>query len=90
MQELGYWEYTRSLFANKNFVLNCLEYLTDPHSLLEARSKDLKLRLLDLKRAKDEELKWQAINVGLPIALVLIFASCYLFFRKRKYETKGS
>ena len=89
VQELGYWEYTRSLFANKNFVLNCLEYLTDPHSLLEARSKDLKLRLLDLKRAKDEELKWQAINVGLPIVLVLIFASCYLFFRKRKYETKG-
>jgi gliding-associated putative ABC transporter substrate-binding component GldG len=89
MQEMGYWEYTRSLFANKNFVLNCLEFLTDPNSLLEARSKDLKLRLLDQKRAKDEELKWQFINVGIPIGLVLVFASCYMFFRKRRYETRA-
>lgn len=87
--EMGYWEYTQSLFANKNFILNCLEYLTDPHSLLEARNKDLKLRLLDAKRAKDEELKWQFINVGVPIVLVLIFASAYLFFRKRRYVVKA-
>ena len=88
LQEMGYWEYTRSLFANKNFLLNCMEFLTDPNSLLEARSKDLILRLLDLKRAKDEELKWQFVNVGIPIALVLVFASFYLFFRKRRYESK--
>jgi ABC-2 type transport system permease protein len=87
--ELGYWQFTKSLFANKNFILNCLEYLTDPNSLLEARSKDLKLRLLDSKRASDEKLKWQAINIGIPLALVLIFASAYLFFRKRRYEVKG-
>lgn len=86
--EMGYWEYTQSLFANKNFVLNCLEYLTDPHSLLEARNKDMKLRLLDGKRTKDEELKWEALNVGMPIGIVLIFASVYLFFRKRRYEGK--
>lgn len=89
IEEMGYWEYTQSLFANKNFILNCLEYLTDPHSLLEARSKDLKLRLLDQKRAKDEMLKWQFVNVGLPMLLVIVFASCYLFFRKRRYETKN-
>ena len=89
VSEMGYWEYTQSLFANKNFILNCLEYLTDPHSLLEARNKDLRLRLLDTKRAKDEELKWQFINVGAPILLVLIFASAYLFFRKRRYEVKA-
>lgn len=86
MEEIGYWDYTHSLFANKNFILNCLEYLTDPKSLLEARSKDLKLRLLDQKRAKDEALKWQFVNIGIPILLVLIFASAYLFFRKRRYE----
>lgn len=88
--EMGYWRYTQSLFANKNFVLNSLEYLTDPHSMLEARNKDLKLRLLDSKRVKDEELKWQFINVGLPILLVLVFASVYLFFRRRRYEGRNS
>lgn len=86
MEEMGYWKYTQSLFANKNFILNCLEYLTDSNSLLEARSKDVKLRLLDQKRAKEEERKWQFINLGVPILLVLAFASAYLFFRKRRYE----
>lgn len=87
--EMGYWEYTQSLFANKTFILNCLEYLTDPNSMLEARNKDMKLRLLDAKRARDEELKWQFINVAAPILLVFLFASCYLFFRKRRYEAKS-
>ena len=87
--EMGYWQYTKDRFANKAFVLNCLEYLTDDAGLLEARSKDLKLRLLDTARVKKERSTWQALNIGLPIALVLIFASAYLFFRKRKYEKKA-
>src|SRR5690606_27491920 len=58
MEEMGYWRYTQNLFANKNFLLNCLEYLTDPNSMLEARSKDLKLRLLDAKRVEAEKTKW--------------------------------
>lgn len=89
MEEMGYWRYTRNLFANKNFLLNCLEYLTDPNSLLEARSKDLKLRLLDAQRVEAEKTKWQVINVVVPVVLVLIFASAYFFFRKRRYETKA-
>ena len=67
-------------------MLNCLEYLTDNSGLLEARSKDSRLRLLDEGRVKSERKKWQIINIGIPIALVLIFASCYLFFRRRRYE----
>jgi ABC-2 type transport system permease protein len=84
--ELGYWRFTKELFSNKAFILNCLEYLTDNSGILEARSKDTRLRLLDGGRVKNEKTKWQALNIGLPIVLVLIFASCYLFFRKRRYE----
>ncbi len=87
--EMGYWQYTKDRFANKAFVLNCLEYLTDDAGLLEARSKDLKLRLLDTARVKKEKATWQALNIGLPILLVLIFGSCYLFFRKRRYEKRA-
>lgn len=83
--ELGYWQFTRSLFANKNFVLNSIEYLTDSASLLSARSKNLKLRLLDSGRLRREKTQWQVINVLIPAALVLVFASAYLFFKKRKY-----
>lgn len=84
--EMGYWEYTNTRFANKTFVLNCLEYLTDNSGLLAARTKDTKLRLLDANRVKKEEQKWQLINIGLPVVLILVFASAYIFFRKRRYE----
>ena len=85
---LGYDKYTGDFFANRNFLLNCLEYLTDRSGILEARSKDAKVRLLDVGRAKDEKDVWQWINIGVPLAMVIVFASGYLFFRKRKYEVK--
>jgi gliding-associated putative ABC transporter substrate-binding component GldG len=84
--ELGYYQYTNTLFANKTFILNCLEYLTDPGSMLDARSKDAKLRLLDAKRVKEEKTQWQAINLLVPVGLILVFASVFIFIRKRKYE----
>lgn len=84
--EMGYWKFTDTRFANKTFMLNCMEYLTDNSGLLEARTKDSKLRLLDENRIKKEEQRWQFINIGAPVLLVLLFGSAYFFFRKRKYE----
>jgi len=43
---------------------------------------------LDKGRVKPERTKWQVVNVAIPIAAVLVFASFYLFFRKRRYELK--
>ncbi len=85
-QELGYSLQERMRYANKSFILNCLEYLTDNSGILESRSKDVRLRLLDSGRVKNEKTKWQIINIVLPVVLVLLFASAYLFFRKRRYE----
>jgi len=85
---MGYYRFTGEYFANKDFLLNCIEYLTDRSGVLEARSKEIKLRLLDNGRAKEEKSMWQFINVSVPVAIVLVFASCYLFFRKRRYESK--
>jgi ABC-type uncharacterized transport system involved in gliding motility auxiliary subunit len=86
--ECGYYKVTDQLFANKTFILNCLEYLTDDYGLLEARNKSLQLRLLDGVRVKNEKIQWQLLNIALPIALILMFASAYFFFRKKKYEGK--
>ncbi len=85
-REMGYWEYDNARYANKSFILNCLEYLTDKSGLLEARNKDVRLRLIDAGRAKSERTRWQAINIVIPVGLLALFASAYLFFRKRRYE----
>ncbi|MCD6013328.1 MAG: ABC-type uncharacterized transport system involved in gliding motility auxiliary component [Flavipsychrobacter sp.] len=85
---MGYYYYTGDYYANRDFLLNCLEYLTDHSGILEARSKDVKQRLLDNARAKNEKSTWQFVNVAIPVVIILVFASAYFFFRKRKYETK--
>lgn len=84
-QELGYWEYDKTLYANKSFLLNCLEYLTDRSDILEARNKESRLRLLDAGRAKVERSKWQIVNLAAPLGALLIFASAFIFFRRRRY-----
>ncbi len=86
--QMGYYKYDGQFYANKMFLLNSLQYLTDRSGILEAHSKQVKLRLLDEGRAKDEKTQWQVINVAVPIALVLVFASGYFFFRQRRYEVK--
>lgn len=84
--EMGYSPAENVRYANKSFFLNSMEYLTDTSGVLEARSKDVRIRLLDGGRLKNEKTKWQMINILGPLAFVLVFASCYIFFRKRRYE----
>ena len=86
---IGYYPYSSEFFENKSLLLNCLEYMTDHSGVLEARSKQVKLRLLDEARVRDEKSTWQIANVAIPAVLVLIFASGYLFFRRRRYEVKS-
>lgn len=73
-------------FANRNFLQNCLDYLINNSGLIESKSKDYTLRLLDPKRKEDERTKWQIINIVLPILLITIFGFLYKFWRKRKYS----
>ncbi|UCJ07136.1 gliding motility-associated ABC transporter substrate-binding protein GldG [Chitinophaga pendula] len=73
-------------FANKEFFLNCLEYLTNNNGILESRNKQLTLRLLDPEKVKQEKTKWQAICFLAPIGLILLFAMIFQFVRQRKYQ----
>ncbi len=83
---MGYNQFTQYQYANKDFFLNCLEYLVNPSGILETRSKDFTLRLLDPKKTEEERVFWQLINIVLPIVLVIIFGWIYQLLRKRKYQ----
>ncbi len=83
---MGYNQFSRQQFANKDFILNALEYMVNPSGILETRSKDFTLRLLDYKKVEEEKFKWQLINIGLPILLILLFGLIYQALRKRKYR----
>lgn len=82
---LGFNPYTEQNFANKDLLLNCMEYLTDNNNLIGTRNREVKLRLLDKVKVGEESLKWQVINLVIPVVAVILFGLLYNFMRRRKY-----
>jgi ABC-2 type transport system permease protein len=84
--QLGFSKDLNYPFANKEFVENCFEYLVNPSHILDTRSKDFTLRMLDPSRVEDQRTTWQFINIGLPLILVILFGYLYQFVRRRSYQ----
>jgi ABC-2 type transport system permease protein len=82
---LGYNEFERFLFANKDFMVNAIEYMLDDNGVIEARGKEVKLRLLDTVKAEKETRFWQLFNIGLPILFLVLFGLLYHWLRRRRY-----
>jgi gliding-associated putative ABC transporter substrate-binding component GldG len=72
--------------VNREFVKSCIEYLTNNAGINETKNKNIVLRLLDAKKINAGKTKWQFINIGLPIILVLLAGLVYQQMRKRKYS----
>lgn len=83
--ELGYDKWTNKLYGNKEFVLNCINYLTDDNGLLNLRSKEVKLALLDKEAVFSDYRKIQIVLVVLPVLLILLFGILFTYLRKKKY-----
>ncbi|WP_342450936.1 gliding motility-associated ABC transporter substrate-binding protein GldG [Aridibaculum aurantiacum] len=82
---MGTQQYENYAFANKEFLMNTVDYMVSKSGILETRSKDVTLRLLDKQRVQNEKTKWQLINLLLPILLVLLFGWIYQALRKKQY-----
>jgi gliding-associated putative ABC transporter substrate-binding component GldG len=72
-------------FANRDFLLNCLEYLTGNANVIATRNKEIVLRLLDQKKVEEEKTKWQLINIAVPVLLVVLFGFIYQQIRKYRF-----
>ncbi len=83
---LGYDKYSRKLFANKDFLLNCVEYLVDDNNLIDARNREVKMRLLDKAKLLNQKGFWQVATFGVPLLLMLVFGVVYNSRRKTKYS----
>lgn len=83
---VGYDIYTKQQFANKTFLLNCMNYLLDDEGLLQLRSREVKLRLLDKKKTATQVTKWKLTNVGLPLLIIICFGIIQFYIRKRRYS----
>ena len=84
--ELGYDQRSGNLYDNKDFLINCVNYLLDDTGLINIRSKDLDLPLLDKEKVYENYTRTQLITIGLPIVILLLFGVVFTFLRKRKYS----
>ncbi|MCF8258320.1 MAG: gliding motility-associated ABC transporter substrate-binding protein GldG [Flavobacteriales bacterium] len=82
---VGFDRFTQQIYGNGKFLLNVVNYLCDDVGMTSIRSRALEIRLLDRKRVEAERNAWQAVNVVLPILLLLIFGLVYSYFRRRRY-----
>lgn len=82
---LGFNRYEKFQFANKDFLVNALEYLLDEGGVIQARGKEVRLRLLDKERAQAESTWWRTLNIGLPLLFLALFGFGYWWWRRRKY-----
>ena len=81
---MGMHQFNKYQYANKDFFLNCVEYLINPSGILEARSKDYTLRLLDTTNVEEKRGFWQLFNIGLPIVLVAFFGLLLCMAKEKK------
>lgn len=84
--ELGYDQRTGNLYDNKDFIMNCINYLLDDTGLINIRSKDVELPLLDKEKVYESYSLTQFITIGVPILILTVFGLAFTFVRKRKYS----
>ncbi len=83
--DLGVDPYSQLTYANKDFIVNAIEYLTDDHGLILARNKEVKIRPLDKIKIEEQRTYWQVLNLAGPLLLLVLFGLAKAFVRKRKY-----
>jgi gliding-associated putative ABC transporter substrate-binding component GldG len=84
--ELGLDQRTGFFYGNKEFLMNCVNYLLDDNGLINIRSKVVNLPILDKEKVYDNYTIAQIISVGLPLIILGIFGLLFTFLRKRKYS----
>ena len=82
----GYDRFTKNTFANKTFLMNCIDYLIDDNGLIEIRAKEKMVRLLDKEKIRLEKSFYQWFNMIAPIVSILLFGMGNAVLRRWKFQ----
>ncbi len=82
---LGFDRYTNQTYGNKDFVVNMVNYLNDDSGLMNLKSREFKLRLLDKNKVLEHRTKWQVLNLLIPSLILMIFVAIWLLVRRKRY-----
>ncbi len=82
---LGYDKWTNNNYGNKEFLINCTNYLLDNSGLINIRNRKVSIPLLDVEKIADQKRKWQLLNIGVPIVFTLLLGLFFRYARKRNF-----
>ncbi len=85
---LGFDQFTGQTYGNKDFIINAMNYLTQENRLIDIRSREIKLRLLDKNKVEQNLILIQFINIFIPLILIVLLGIFLTYIRKVKYTVR--
>ena len=86
---LGEDPLAQTTYANKQFLENILQYLTDPEGIIATRTKVLQIRPLNKVKVAEEKQIWQLINLGVPVLFLGLMGGLIGLLRVKRFSRKG-
>ena len=86
---LGEDPLAQTTYANKQFLENLVQYLTDPEGIIATRTKVLQIRPLDKVKVAEEKSMWQLINLGVPVLLLGLMGGLIGLLRVKRFSRRG-
>ena len=86
---LGEDPLAQTTYANKQFLENLLQYLTDPEGIIATRTKVLQIRPLDKVKVAEEKQMWQLINLGIPVLFLGLMGGLIGLLRVKRFSRRG-
>lgn len=84
--ELGFDKWTNKQYANKEFLLNCVNYLLDDNGLILLRNKEINLPILDKEKVYQNYNFIGLLTIGIPLFILLVLGLTLTYLRKKKYS----
>jgi ABC-2 type transport system permease protein len=76
------------MYGNKEFLINCVNYLCGDEDLIPLRSREVIMRKLDVAKIEREKTAWQIVNVVMPIVVIVLFGVVLSILRKKRFTNK--
>lgn len=85
---LGYDFYTETMYANKELLLNSIDYLVGEDGSISSRSRNIKIRKLNVMKVKEDRLNYQLLNLVIPVGLIVLAGVTIVIVRRKQYRRK--
>ncbi len=85
---LGYDYFTQTQYANKDLILNAVNYLVGDEGMMASRSRSIKLRKLNVMKIHEQRSLYQIINIVCPLVLLAAAGGVIVLVRRKKYCKK--